>query len=118
MFESFGCSSCHTPTQTTGEQRRRGASQVIHLPTDLVAPRHGQPRQYPNSGRRVGPRRGWSLGLIDDLSGARFLLHDGRASTLEEAILWHGGEATAASTAFREAAVEDRRASSPFLEAL
>jgi CxxC motif-containing protein (DUF1111 family) len=60
----------------------------------------------------------WGIGLVDDLAGARFLLHDGRAATLEEAILWHGGEAADSATAFREAAVEDRRRLLSFLEAL
>ena len=60
----------------------------------------------------------WGIGLVDDLAGSRFLLHDGRAATIEEAILWHGGEGADAATAFREAAVEDRRRLLAFLEAL
>ena len=34
------------------------------------------------------------------MTGFDSLLHDGRARGPEEAILWHGGEATAAKTAF------------------
>ena len=33
------------------------------------------------------------IGLIKDITGALGLLHDGRAQSIEEAILWHGGEA-------------------------
>ena len=51
----------------------------------------------------------WGLGLVDEVNGERYLLHDGRARTFEEAILWHGGEGAAAAEAFRTAAVEDRR---------
>jgi CxxC motif-containing protein (DUF1111 family) len=45
-------------------------------------------------------------------------LHDGRARTLDEAILWHGGEAMAASEAFRTADRDDRAALIAFLETL
>jgi CxxC motif-containing protein (DUF1111 family) len=45
-------------------------------------------------------------------------LHDGRAQTLEEAILWHGGEAMAAREAFRLASHDDRAAMIAFLETL
>ena len=124
LFESFGCSSCHTPTQTTGDSDVEALSnQVIHPYTDLLLHdmgsglADGRP-DFQATGQEWRTPPLWSLGLVDDLSGARFLLHDGRASTLEEAILWHGGEATAASTAFREAAVEDRRRLIAFLEAL
>ena len=60
----------------------------------------------------------WGLGLIDDINGHRFLLHDGRARTIEEAILWHGGEAEAAREAFRLASAEERALLLAFLEAL
>ena len=36
----------------------------------------------------------WSIGLTSSVSGGEAYLHDGRARTLEEAILWHGGEGT------------------------
>ena len=60
----------------------------------------------------------WGIGLADDIQGYRFLLHDGRARTLEEAILWHGGEGTASREAFRNADAEARAQLIAFLEAL
>ena len=45
-------------------------------------------------------------------------LHDGRAETLEEAILWHGGEAEAARDAFRNMAAAERDAIIAFLKSL
>ena len=42
----------------------------------------------------------WGIGLIDDVNGHTRLLHDGRARNVEEAILWHGGEAAAAQARF------------------
>jgi CxxC motif-containing protein (DUF1111 family) len=35
----------------------------------------------------------WGIGLIETVNGHTNLLHDGRARTIEEAILWHSGEA-------------------------
>jgi CxxC motif-containing protein (DUF1111 family) len=46
------------------------------------------------------------------------LLHDGRARGFAEAVLWHGGEATAARERFRTAAAPDRSALLSFLDAL
>ena len=60
----------------------------------------------------------WGIGLADDINGFRLLLHDGRARTMEEAILWHGGEAEAAREAFRLADAEQRAQLLAFLEAL
>ena len=60
----------------------------------------------------------WGVGLIEDVNGERFLLHDGRARTLAEAILWHGGEAEAAREAFRAMPKEEREALLAFLRSL
>ncbi|HIC79181.1 MAG TPA: thiol oxidoreductase, partial [Sulfurovum sp.] len=35
----------------------------------------------------------WGVGLYKKVSGEANFLHDGRARSVEEAILWHGGEA-------------------------
>ncbi len=124
LFESFGCASCHTPTHTTGDSDVAPLSnQVIHPYTDLLLHdmgpglADGRP-DFQATGEEWRTPPLWGIGLVDDLAGARFLLHDGRAATIEEAILWHGGEGEAAATAFREAAVEDRRRLVAFLEAL
>ena len=124
LFESFGCASCHTPTHTTGESDIEALSnQEIHPYTDLLLHdmgpglADGRP-DFVATGQEWRTPPLWGIGLVDDLSGARFLLHDGRAGTLEEAILWHGGEGAEAAAAFREAAVEDRRRLLSFLEAL
>jgi CxxC motif-containing protein (DUF1111 family) len=45
-------------------------------------------------------------------------MHDGRARNIEEAILWHGGEAAAAQRSFRSFDAADRRALLAFLESL
>ena len=55
---------------------------------------------------------------MDEINGERYLLHDGRARTIEEAILWHGGEAKASKELFRTAKEANRAAIVAFLEAL
>ncbi|MBC7450535.1 MAG: thiol oxidoreductase, partial [Cytophagales bacterium] len=48
----------------------------------------------------------------------RFMMHDGRARTLEEAILWHGGEGEFSKKAFVNMDKTDRDALIAFLESL
>jgi len=50
----------------------------------------------------------WGIGLYKKISGATALLHDGRARTIEEAILWHGGEASKQQMAFKALSKEKR----------
>ena len=124
LFDSFGCTSCHTETHRTGSSDIAAlADQVIHPYTDLLlhdmGPGLADGRgdfEATGSEWRTPPL--WGLGLIDDINGHRFLLHDGRARTIEEAILWHGGEAEAAREAFRLASPEERALLLAFLEAL
>ena len=60
----------------------------------------------------------WSIGLTAGVSGGEAYLHDGRARSLEEAILWHSGEAEAAKEAFRTMPAADRAALIKFLKSL
>jgi CxxC motif-containing protein (DUF1111 family) len=123
-FATMGCASCHTPSQVTGESDVAALSNQTFFPyTDLLLHdmgdglADGRPDFDASSSEWRTPPL-WGLGLVDDVNGVRYLLHDGRAATFEEAILWHGGEGSAAAEAFRTAAVEDRRRVLAFLEAL
>ncbi len=60
----------------------------------------------------------WSIGLTAGVSGGEAYLHDGRARTLAEAILWHDGEAAASKEAFRTMSASDRAALIAFLKSL
>jgi CxxC motif-containing protein (DUF1111 family) len=60
----------------------------------------------------------WGLGLTATVSGHTRLLHDGRARSVLEAILWHGGEAESAREWFRQLSSQDRAALLTFLESL
>ena len=50
----------------------------------------------------------WSIGLTAGVSGGEAYLHDGRARTLEEAILWHGGEGEKSKETFQDMPNADR----------
>jgi CxxC motif-containing protein (DUF1111 family) len=61
----------------------------------------------------------WGLGLSKNSQGGRyFLLHDGRAQSIEEAILLHGGEATASKVGFQKLNATEKAQIIKFLESL
>ena len=60
----------------------------------------------------------WGLSLLETVNGHTLLLHDGRARSVSEAILWHGGEGKAARAAFRRASAQDRAALTEFVMSL
>jgi CxxC motif-containing protein (DUF1111 family) len=61
----------------------------------------------------------WGLGLARAFQGgSAFYLHDGRASTLREAIDYHGGEADGSREAFRVLSEQEQEQVIAFLESL
>jgi CxxC motif-containing protein (DUF1111 family) len=60
----------------------------------------------------------WGIGLSQTVLPSSGYLHDGRARSLEEAILWHGGEAERSREIFKNMAAEDREALLYFLRSL
>jgi CxxC motif-containing protein (DUF1111 family) len=60
----------------------------------------------------------WGLGLLRTVNGHTDLLHDGRARSIVEAILWHGGEAATAREMFRAMRKAERDAVVRFVESL
>jgi CxxC motif-containing protein (DUF1111 family) len=60
----------------------------------------------------------WGIGLFQTVNGHTNYMHDGRARNLEEAILWHGGEAENANTAFRNLTSAQRNDIITFLNSL
>ena len=124
LFDGFGCASCHTPTHKTGTSDIDAlADQTIHPYTDLLLHDMGpgladDRNDFDADGREWRTPPLWGIGLADEINGYRFLLHDGRARTFEEAILWHGGEAESARESFRLADSQERAQLLAFLEAL
>ena len=60
----------------------------------------------------------WGIGLVPVVNDHNFLLHDGRARGVEEAILWHGGEAEPSMLGYKKLPAEDRAALLKFVESL
>ena len=125
LFRQLNCAACHLPEIQTGgdypfEELR---ALTIHPYTDLLL--HDMGVELAD-GRPDGEATGtewrtaplWGLGLNASVNGNAFFLHDGRARTPAEAILWHGGEATAAREAFKSFSKDDRASLVQFLESL
>jgi CxxC motif-containing protein (DUF1111 family) len=125
LFGSASCWKCHTPTLTTSSYHPMAElrNQTIHPYTDLLlhdmgaglADNMGEGNAT-GSEWRTSPL--WSIGLTAGVSRGEAYLHDGRARSLEEAILWHGGEAEASKEAFRNMSAADRAALIAFLKSL
>jgi CxxC motif-containing protein (DUF1111 family) len=124
-FTKLGCAACHTPTQTTSETSdvEQISKQTIHPFTDLLLHDMGagladNRPEFAATGTEWRTPPLWGLGLADDVNGHLFLLHDGRARTFEEAILWHGGEGEKSRELFRTASAKEREALIRYLESL
>ena len=124
LFDELGCSSCHRPELHTGEAEIAATSnQTIRPYTDLLLHDMGEgladdrpDGEASGSEWRTAPL--WGIGLIDDVNGHTRLLHDGRARNVEEAILWHGGEAAAAQARFVQLDASARAQLLAFLDSL
>jgi CxxC motif-containing protein (DUF1111 family) len=60
----------------------------------------------------------WGIGLTEQVTGQASFLHDGRARSVLEAILWHGGEGQASRDAVAALDPESRAALIAFVESL
>lgn len=118
LFAQIGCAACHIPEMATGSTHpwAEVRNQTIRPFTDLLlhdmGPGLADNMVVVGSGASASEWRTaplWGIGLTQGVAdGAAGYLHDGRASTLEEAILWHGGEAESAKQEFRLMTEPDR----------
>ena len=125
LFRSAGCAACHTPVLQTGTLPGfpELEGQTIRPFTDLLLHDLGEELadgrpDFLADGREWRTPPLWGAGLIAVVNDHTLLLHDGRARSFAEAILWHGGEAEAAREAFRAMSAKDRAALIRFLESL
>jgi CxxC motif-containing protein (DUF1111 family) len=124
LFEGADCVSCHHPGHVTGPSEIDAlAGQEIYPFTDLLIHDMGHDL---DDGRPDGEASGaewrtpplWGIGLTETINGHVNFLHDGRARSLEEAILWHGGEAKSARDEFAGLSEPQRAQLIAFLESL
>jgi len=115
LFDQVGCAACHVPELRTGASTIAALTdRTVPLYSDLLLHDMGEELA---DGRPDGAADGrewrttplWGLRVARDfLDGALFLMHDGRARTIEEAIELHAGEATQARARFRALSPDDR----------
>ena len=125
IFYALGCQSCHAPSFTTGkvEGQPHLSNQKIWPYSDLLLHDMGEgladnrPEGVAD-GREWRTAPLWGIGLTQLVGGHTFFLHDGRARNLEEAILWHGGEAQVSRDAYAALSKADREALIKFVESL
>ncbi|NBZ88803.1 di-heme oxidoredictase family protein [Stagnihabitans tardus] len=125
VFYAAGCQSCHVPKFVTNrlEGQPEQSFQLIWPYTDLLLHDMG-PGLADNrpEGRASGSEWKtpplWGIGLTEQVTGRASFLHDGRARSLLEAVLWHGGEAAASRDTVVGLSKTDRDALMAFLESL
>lgn len=100
LFVTLQCSTCHTPSFTLSNsyEVKPFSDMLLHDMGDDLSDGREEFLATKNEWR-TAPL--WGIGkYILASSKEPELLHDGRAKSVEEAILWHGGEANASKKAF------------------
>jgi CxxC motif-containing protein (DUF1111 family) len=125
LFAQARCSACHVPELRTADVPGEPAlsGQTIRPYTDLLLHDMGDGLADARQDFEAGPRDWrtaplWGLGLSRAVNGNASLLHDGRARNVEEAILWHGGEAEVSRAAVAAMPKADREALVRFVQSL
>lgn len=132
LFTQMGCTNCHKPSWTTGEddygrskilegkQLPRYANQKIYPYSDFIQHRLFMIQDIHDSWCRTTPLWGRGLSLIN--SGAEDRLHDARARNEVEAIMWHAyskkSDAYNSAKKFYELNKSDRDAVVKFLRSI
>jgi len=125
IFLSSSCGKCHVPQLQTGDFSIAGLSNKTFYPySDFLLHDMGPGL---NDGYTEGTALTsewrtpplWGLGLSKNSQGGNyFLLHDGRAKSIEEAILMHGGEALQSRNTFQQLSAAEKEKLIKFLESL
>lgn len=123
-FNEIGCADCHASgMKTVNSQIPSLDKQSIFPYTDLLLHdmgdglADGRPDGLANGKEwRTAPL--WGIGLVETVNKHTRFLHDGRARNIEEAILWHGGEAERSKQNFKKLEKIEREAVISFLNSL
>jgi len=125
IFNSIGCASCHTPSYQLPERADmpEQSGQVIWPYSDLLLhdmgdglADHRPEAEASGTEWRTPPL--WGLGSAQEIDPRAGYLHDGRARSILEAVLWHGGEAKPARDAITFLPSSDRSKLLAFLKSL
>jgi CxxC motif-containing protein (DUF1111 family) len=134
VFREVGCADCHRPRlgQVAGiysdlllHQMGEGLSdpspapdRVVHTRVESTRNAYGGESVMFVQGSREDPRQEWKTPPLWGVRDSGPYLHDGRAATIEEAVLQHGGEATGSAKRFRELSDVERTQLLTFLGSL
>lgn len=125
LFRDMKCNSCHVESFTTSSypfnprlenvKIRPFSDFLLHDMGEALADNRPD---FKASGREWRTQPLWGIGLFQEVNKHTFLLHDGRARNVQEAILWHGGEAEKSKQAYKQLAKTDRDAVIAFINSL
>lgn len=128
VFHQVNCIACHTASYVTGDSPLEILrNQKIYPYSDFLLHDMGDDladdlsEYFNEEGATTREWRTpplWGLGLVPTVNGHSRYLHDGRARSLEEAILWHGGEASSSREAFMKLPQVQRNNLIEFLNSL
>ena len=125
LFMDIQCAACHRPMMETAVNVAFPpvSNQRIFPYSDMLlhdmGPALADNRpDYKANGFEWRTPPLWGIGLTPVVNGHDNYLHDGRARSLEEAILWHGGEAEASKNAFKQLSAQERADLIAFLKSL
>ncbi len=124
LFMDANCAACHRIELPTGQHEIPAlVNQTIYAYTDLLLHDMGSGLadnrpDFQATGNEWRTPPLWGIGLAQTVLPYSSYLHDGRARSLAEAILWHGGEAESAKERFRTLPADDRAALIQFLQSL
>ena len=112
-FNNLGCASCHSETAPIGKSDLYTFDKAkIHPFSDFLL--HNLGKELADAGEVAGRDSDefrtaplWGLGLRETVNGSLFLMHDGRAHSIDDAILLHGGEAQKSKMKYQELSPKD-----------
>ncbi len=125
LFSQIGCGACHVSSVVTGSLADvpEVSQQRIYPYTDMLLHDMGDELSdnrpsFDATGNEWRTPPLWGIGLTRLVNGHEYLLHDGRARDLQEAILWHGGEAEQSRDAYASLDKAEREKVLRFLRSL
>jgi CxxC motif-containing protein (DUF1111 family) len=125
LFYQANCHQCHTPSYVTNANYplKELAGQKIWPYTNLALHDMGAGLsdgiiEFKANGQEWRTPPLWGIGLQKKLSSTARFLHDGRARSISEAILWHGGEAESAKQQYIQMSKADREALLTFVKSI